>query len=339
MPIRALSQGKEFTAPLLNDAEWESLRAQYRNRTVELTMPCCPAKCFPRVSKLGTRHFAHIGTRDCNWKPETPDHIAIKSVIAISCDKAGWLVKPEARRGESIALDSSPQHSHQTLAFEDDWRADVLTWAGNGADTKTKIAFEIQWSKQSLADTRERQAKYARDGVRCFWLFRALPDKLDNSCPQWAEETHSRDPHRLQLHYENMSCDRSHLLTEGLPMFRIHGDRIKGYSIKLGACLTEMPLADFVQRVLNGKIAFRHYIRVEHEYTDSMSESLYYKSACGRSAERREFVRPHKHWCLSDAQGFCPNKRSQFSTEDDFYWRSEGETSNPECDYPEPDGF
>ncbi|MEM1170848.1 MAG: hypothetical protein AAGJ08_17660 [Cyanobacteria bacterium P01_H01_bin.35] len=38
-----------------------------------------------------------------------------------------------------------------------------------------KLAFEVQWSPQTLEETEQRQQKYARDGIRCCWLFKKLP--------------------------------------------------------------------------------------------------------------------------------------------------------------------
>lgn len=55
----------------------------------------------------------------------------------------------------------------------EEWRADVLATKG----TK-RIAFEVQWSAQTDAETLRRQAQYARSGIRCLWLFRqrSFPD-------------------------------------------------------------------------------------------------------------------------------------------------------------------
>ncbi|WP_275523275.1 hypothetical protein [Kamptonema sp. UHCC 0994] len=42
-----------------------------------------------------------------------------------------------------------------------------------------QLAFEVQWSPQTLEETNVRQAKYQRDGIRCCWLFRQLPTSHD----------------------------------------------------------------------------------------------------------------------------------------------------------------
>lgn len=329
MPLRAISDGKDFIAPLLNDEEWALLRSQVQDRTIKLTMPCCGAKCFLRENQLGTRHFVHTTAGNCDWKPETIDHIEIKSHIAIACAKAGWRVKTEARRAELLELMGGKSLSSAIPELTvSDWRADALAWMPDKALPIQKLAFEIQWSKQNLAVTRERQAKYSADGIQCFWLFRTLPDKLDSSRPRWIEESHSR-------WNEDASRDLSHLFTEALPMFQIIGDRTSGYRVKLGACLAEMPLADFVLHLLNGDIVFRRYIRVEYEYYESDSRSTYYKSICGKSMGRSKLIRPHNHWCFSEARQFCPNEKDGFDS-DDPYWNFGMHTAGAEyTEFPE----
>ncbi|GGA09128.1 hypothetical protein CYANOKiyG1_21980 [Okeania sp. KiyG1] len=55
-----------------------------------------------------------------------------------------------------------------------DWRADVLA-TKQVKNQLVKLAFEVQWSPQSLEETEQRQQKYIRDGIRCCWLFKKLP--------------------------------------------------------------------------------------------------------------------------------------------------------------------
>ncbi|PSF31748.1 hypothetical protein C7H19_22245 [Aphanothece hegewaldii CCALA 016] len=55
------------------------------------------------------------------------------------------------------------------------WRADVLAIKGD-----LKIAFEIQWSRQSIEETQLRQERYRQSGVECVWLFRTTPDSSPN---------------------------------------------------------------------------------------------------------------------------------------------------------------
>jgi len=58
--------------------------------------------------------------------------------------------------------------------MENDWIADVLA-----CNAKVRVAFEIQWSKQSYAKTVDRQDKYDRDEVRGCWFFKRPPKKMN----------------------------------------------------------------------------------------------------------------------------------------------------------------
>ncbi len=150
MPLKAYRDSQVIIAPLLSSVQWEQLRAEVKAGTVVLRMPCCDAGCYPRVSKLGTRHFVHRPGGHCGAEGETLDHLLAKSQAALGGQDAGYTVETEAQ-GEG-------------------WRADVLAVRG-----EARIAIEIQWSMQTLEETELRQERYAADGVRCVWLFRKLP--------------------------------------------------------------------------------------------------------------------------------------------------------------------
>ena len=51
------------------------------------------------------------------------------------------------------------------------WVADVLATKG-----KHHIAFEVQWSPQTLSETSQRQSLYQDSNVRCLWLFKRPSD-------------------------------------------------------------------------------------------------------------------------------------------------------------------
>jgi len=157
MPLRAFFGGRELLAPLMSDEEWLNLKAQ----RPKVRLCCCDSTGYLRTSKLGTKHFVHDKDRICNWAPETWQHLLAKTEIVRVCQQFGYDAKTEVSGS--------------------DWRADVLA-------TKTdrgqliKLAFEVQWSPQTLEETAARQAKYQRDGIRCCWLFRKLPTSADFSC-------------------------------------------------------------------------------------------------------------------------------------------------------------
>jgi hypothetical protein len=147
MPLRALLSGRDLVAPLLDDSEWEALRADVKARRVALELPCCDASAFARVSKLGTRHFVHRRSDGCPGSGETFQHLWLKAEILTACSEAGWPAQPEVAG--------------------DGWRADVLASREAG-----RVAFEVQWSRQDEPATRFRQERYAADGIRACWLYR-----------------------------------------------------------------------------------------------------------------------------------------------------------------------
>jgi hypothetical protein len=150
MPLRAFVDGEEVVAPLLDDASWQTLNDATKKRHCVVTLPCCDSLAFLRTSKLGIRHFVHQRRSACGWGPETAEHLATKAMIAKICSMAGYKVSTEAG-GEG-------------------WRADVLATRG-----RAKLAFEVQWSRQTLAETQERQKRYEQAGVRGCWFFRRVP--------------------------------------------------------------------------------------------------------------------------------------------------------------------
>ena len=153
MPLRSLIDGKEVIAPLLDEDEWNRLKEAVRSKESVILLPCCQRSGFFRTSQLGTHHFVHKRKLDCDWKPETAEHLKIKSETVVACKNAGYGVSSEVSGS--------------------DWRADVLATKGS-----RKIAFEVQWSAQTLEETLDRQERYRRDGVRGCWLFRKIPNGL-----------------------------------------------------------------------------------------------------------------------------------------------------------------
>lgn len=147
MPLRALIDGRDLVAPLLDDVEWEELRADVRAKRVALGLPCCATCAFPRVSKLGTRHFVHRRANGCSGSGETFQHLWTKAEVLHACAESGWEAQAEVAG--------------------DGWRADVLATRG-----EARIAFEAQWSPQEEEGSRFRQERYAADGIRGCWLSR-----------------------------------------------------------------------------------------------------------------------------------------------------------------------
>lgn len=148
MPLTCLRAGHVLASFLLNDDEWVSLKAAYRS--MHLSMRCCSSAAIPKVSRLGTRFFAHKSRAECSSAPESPEHLMAKFVIAESARSEGWQVQTE-----------EPGTDPDGYAFI----ADVLCKKGNAS-----VAFEVQLAPQSLAEFQARTRRYQRSGIRCLWL-------------------------------------------------------------------------------------------------------------------------------------------------------------------------
>lgn len=148
MPLRAISGDENIFSFKFNETSWENLKVFYKSK--QLVMPCCKNPAIPKTSKLGNYFFAH-GTRgDCNYLPESPEHIYIKTLVANAAIEAGWEVTTE--------------HSGETPQGEK-WIADVFC-----RKRKVQLALEIQCSSQTEKDTRLRQARYDKSNIRCCWF-------------------------------------------------------------------------------------------------------------------------------------------------------------------------
>lgn len=104
------------------------------------------------------------------------------------------------------------------------WRADVYVEA-NGQ----KFAFEVQVTPQSLRKTHERQAKYNRDEVICYWLF-------------------ERESRNMKKEFEE------------LPLFKFCLTSNGDFEVSLKG-RKKLPLADFVRDFLNKRIRFCQHIK------------------------------------------------------------------------------
>ena len=153
MSLKAILDGKEIIGELMDYQAWANLKIEVKDGSVTLTTVCCHNECFPRESKLGTRHFVHRKGTDCGFgKGETFEHMLLKARILRGCRDAGYEVDTEEEG--------------------DGWRADVLA-----KNDKWKFAFEIQWSPQTYEETVERQLRYEKADIRCAWIFRKMPDQ------------------------------------------------------------------------------------------------------------------------------------------------------------------
>lgn len=154
MPLRAKIDNKDIISFDHSDEEWSDLKAKVKCNKLELILPCCGKNGFLRTSKLGLKHFVHSKSDNCSWEHESPEHLRAKQLIIEACRECGW--------------DAVPEFS------ESNWRADVLATK----DGK-RIAFEVQWSKQTYIETNDRTEKYEKSNVRVCWFFRKIPTELE----------------------------------------------------------------------------------------------------------------------------------------------------------------
>lgn len=212
MPLRALLDGEDVVAPAVPRAEWEALRRAARAKERDLRLPCCGRRALQRTSRRGLQHFYHPPGSPCEEPGETLDHLQAKLAILAGCELAGYPARTECR-GEG-------------------WRADVLAARG-----RTGIAFEAQWSRQTLAETVRRQEEYARHGLRGCWFFRAPP--------LGARRTD----------------ERPLVARSDLPLFLLSHDPLGSPHVYLNG--RHYPLDRLVAALLRGEICFRARARIE----------------------------------------------------------------------------
>ncbi len=160
MPLLAYTrQGEPLIAPLLSDDAWEYLRSA---KDRDAWMPHSGRRAIPKISRLGTRFFAHPPGHAPEGAKESDVHLYLKAQCLIGAKEAGW--------------DTLPEQSGQTPGGQD-WRADVLCRrpAGNWS-----VGFEAQVQLQGQEAYRQRQERYAASGIRTLWLVAHEPAALQS---------------------------------------------------------------------------------------------------------------------------------------------------------------
>lgn len=152
MPLKCLSPTGPLFSFDFDRAGFEQLRAEQATRR-HLHFGCCDAVVGLRVSSTGRPHFYHMhGASVCQHESETEQHLRIKEAVACSARAAGWTADTEAYGTEYAGGES--------------WTADVLA-----SYRSSKVAFEVQLSPQTWAETIARQRRYKASGVRGLWFF------------------------------------------------------------------------------------------------------------------------------------------------------------------------
>lgn len=212
MPLRAYIDNEEIVSIDQDEKQWDDLKKRLKSKESVLTLPCCNQEGFLRTSSKGLRHFVHAKSNNtCDWKPESPEHLRAKIEIIEACKENGWNAIPEFS--------------------ETNWRADVLA-----IQNEKRIAFEVQWSKQSYEDTKFRQDRYKESNVRGCWFFRTAPKEL-------------------REYNEHLKADKE------IPSFKIFKDENSNIVAQLKQ--KQLPLKSLVDSLLKRQLKFCEHSRLK----------------------------------------------------------------------------
>lgn len=212
MPLRAYVDNEEIISIDQTDEEWNDLKKRLKSKESSLILPCCKKEGFLRKSSKGLKHFVHSKSDNtCDWKPESPEHLRAKIEIIEACKENGWKAIPEFSGTN--------------------WRADVLA-----IQNEKKIAFEVQWSKQTFEETKFRQERYKESNVRGCWFFRIAPKEL-------------------RSYDDSLEADNE------IPAFKIFKDENSNIIAQLKQ--TQLPLKSLVDSLLKRKLKYCELVRIK----------------------------------------------------------------------------
>ncbi len=212
MPLRAYINNQEIISIDQDDKQWEDLKKRLKSKEAVVILSCYNQQGFLRTSNKGLKHFVHAKSiSHCDWKPESPEHLRAKIEILEACKKNSWKAIPEFS--------------------EANWRADVLA-----IQNHKRIAFEIQWSKQTLEETKLRQERYKESKVRGCWFFRTIPKEL-------------------REYFRPIKADKE------LPAFKIFKDDNSNIIVQLKEI--QIPLKTFVACLLKSQVKYCEHITLK----------------------------------------------------------------------------
>lgn len=201
MPLSGLVDGEPVVSCLLTEEEWAQLKDDVRAKRRTATMRC-GWKGLAKTSKLGTQYFAHAPGGDSCSAGESAQQLRAKAVIVEAIARAGWTA--------------------QTEVPGDGWVADVMATRGD-----VRVVFEVQWSRQDLAEYRHRQNRYLDSGIAGIAWFARHADGLPRADKQ-------------------------------LPVFGLDIDDAGEATVMVGAA--SIPLAEAVDRLLTRRLQHREYV-------------------------------------------------------------------------------
>lgn len=184
MPLTAYLGTDAIAAPFLSDEEWAALRGS----KAHLRFPC-GVRALPWTSKLGLRHFHHERLADCDveHRPESTEHLRTKAAIMLAARSVGWMARDEVPDGP-----------------ERHWVADVLAEKDG-----RRIAFEVQWSRQTPTEYERRTDRYAADGVETVWFAAHASPTAPTSAPTLSLDVTSTAIGVTRSHTPNLPIDQA----------------------------------------------------------------------------------------------------------------------------------
>jgi hypothetical protein len=178
----------------MSDAEWERLRSSTER---DAWMPESRRRAIPKVSRLGTRFFAHPPGHAAEGSRESDLHLYLKAQCLIGARAAGWEALPEQ---------SGKAPSGQ------DWRADVLC---RRPGLPWSIALEAQVQLQGEETYRKRQARFAASGIRALWLVAHEPAALNQ---YWRKPDRHLPALRTSIWKDQEGRPAAHVHVDGLTL-------------------------------------------------------------------------------------------------------------------------
>jgi hypothetical protein len=195
MPLLAYTQsGDPLVAPLMSDDAWEQLRSA-KNR--DAWMPHGQKRAIPKISRLGTRFFAHPPGHAPEGAKESDVHLYLKAQCLAGARAAGW--------------EALPEQLGKTLGGQD-WRADVLCRRPGGAWC---VGFEAQVQLQGEEAYRRRQEGYAASGLRTLWLVAHEPAALQS---YWRRPDQHLPAFRTSVRKDEEGRPGAHVHVDGLTL-------------------------------------------------------------------------------------------------------------------------
>ncbi len=208
MPLRAFLDNKEIISIDLTEKQWNDLTKR-KDEVSSLKLSCCKQNGILKNSK-GIKYFAHVKDSTCNWKKETIEQLQAKIEIIKVCRENNWSVIPE--------------FSTESLM------ADILA-----VRSEKKIAFEIEWNRQTFEKIKEQQEKFLESRIRGCWFLKAIPRELKD--------------------YNNAVK-----ATNDIPAYKISREAALNIFAQLNQ--HKLLLREFVDDLLNKKIKFNNVLRL-----------------------------------------------------------------------------